>query len=308
MTDKPNQEDFIQEGLSEEEIGLMNDEGADPVESMDDADTDTNEDDDQAPGNEPGQVEGQSTQSKTVPLEALQEARAESREMRERYARLEERTNMMLQQMQSGGKKDEPEAPEEPDWDTDPIARAQLIEKKLQDFEQQTQQRTQQEQQDQQWNQAVQYLDQQFNQEAQTDPSVNEAFDFARQSVEKELHVYGYQGQHLENQMNTMMRQMTANAYQMAQRGMSVGDFVKQYATTRGWTPQQTAQAAQQKPDIPAMASRQDRHRSLSDASGGEAPQKLDAKTLASMSDSEYKKLLSTKDGAAEVDRIMAGG
>lgn len=242
---------------------------------------------------------------KTVDLRALQEARAEAREARQRATVLEQRWNDFLSGQQAPKvAQQEDVAPAIPDPDTDPVgaikwAREQIIaanERQATD----TRARSEQQQAQEAYARDFQRVDAAFTEAVKADPTVGEAFNAMLQSAVNEFLAMGYSEQQAQAQVQQLANQ---HVMHMARNNLDVPKYVKSLATARGWRPA----AAQQAPklDAAAIASTQQRHMSLSDAPGGEAVPPLDAKALAKMSDKEFKAWMSKKGNEARFDEIM---
>ena len=92
----------------------------------------------------------------------------------------------------------------------------------------------------------------------------------------------------------------------MGQRGaFSFPDIVMRRAHQDGWRPDQQPNGGQQQPAQPTSAAGMDRHMSLSSAGGGAAPAPIDAKAIANMPQSEFDKLMQTPEGAKQIDIAM---
>lgn len=304
MAKRVSEDEFVNDGLTEDEIAAS----AQPqeaestiVESSDDAATQP----DPATDKEP-----QPPQPQTVDVRAVQEARAENRQLKDEYKRLQERTDQLLQHfMRQNGQsaQQEPQQPEIPDEDTDPLAVVTwlknhvLTERQQREAEQQRQQIAVQQQQ--QFQAMFAEVDNEYRHAVAADPTVEQAYNHALQSYANEMDVLGLHPVQKQQQIQQYLNSFITNYAQMARtRGISVADYVKNVAKARGWA--DTQQRAT--PDnVRRIAEQQERHMSLSDASGGEAPKPLDAKTLASMPESQFRKLMSDPSRARMVDEIM---
>ncbi|MEP0150004.1 hypothetical protein [Roseibium sp.] len=309
----PTEKDFVAEGLTEDELASL--------ESDVEAQGDTPEPEPREPdaGNEPegGEPEAQAEPSKpqeepkTVDLRALQEARNENRQIREQMARMEERTNVILQQI--SGQRQEAKDQGEPDPftsmpdDNDPMGQLAWLKNHVVSDAKQRQQVEQQSRQQSQWQQQVEHIvseaSREFNSEAQHDPSVGDAYNHLRQSMANQFAVIGLAGRELETAMERHEQEHILTA---RSRNIPIGAYIKGMAAARGWqaqAPQQQAQPGNDGQQLQRQAEAQDRHMSLSSASGGEPPKPITAKDLAGMSDKAFQEFI--KKNPAKVDELM---
>lgn len=242
---------------------------------------------------------------KTVDLRALQEARAEAREAKQRAAVLEQRWNDFLA---GSGKAKEPEKPAEqvPAFDADPLAAAKWTQEQLVELRQQNERSTAEQRQAQQAEEAFQRDFQRVNADfvtaEQADPTIREAYNALMASQGNELLAMGYSREQAQAELRKIERQ---HIQFVASRNLPIGDYLKALASARGWSAQPQPAPVQQKPDMAALAAAQQRHRSLSDAPGGDVPAPLDAKALARMSDKQFKAWMSQRGNEARFDEIM---
>lgn len=177
-----------------------------------------------------------------VPHQALhaereehKKTRSELNEFRERQARLEERWNMM----QAAQKEQEKPKAVIPNPDDDPVGALEWTYNQIRQ-QQDAQARQQQEfeqrsQQEQQVRQVVDYVEHNYNETVQADPTVAEAYNAAFQSYAQEFQYLGYQGKALEQVMQQQLLNFQWSAAQQMQQGVTIGDFIKNIAKTRGW-------------------------------------------------------------------------
>lgn len=249
---------------------------------------------------------------KTVDLRALQEARNEAREAKQSNRVLEQRLNDVLAMMQRGNvaEKQEPTKPAIPGSD-DPLARLNWTADQLVAMQQDQQERAQAEQrrvqEEQEYQQIQSRVAADFEAASQTDPSLPALYNGLRESMGKELMALGYSQQQAIQHLNQTERGYVQYSYQT---GIPVADLIRNVAAARGVAAQaapvqQGGQKSQVDPK--ALAASQQRHMSLSDAPGGEAPPVMDAKALARMSDKEFKAWMSQKGNEAKFEQIMGG-
>lgn len=242
-----------------------------------------------------------------VDVRAVQEARAEAREAKQRAAILEQRWNDYIATQQP--KPAPPEKPVIPGPD-DPMGRLNWATEQViaqQEAQQKTAAETARQQQEEAaYQDAYTRVDTDFTLAAQADPTLPEAYNALRKSQGEELLALGYTIPQAKAELDKMERQ---HVLFVAQRGISIADHIKQLATVRGWRPAQAAPAAPAAPtpktDLAAVAAAQQRHQSLSDAPGGEGIAPLDAKALAKMSDKDFKAWMSKKGNEEKFDQIM---
>lgn len=276
------------------------DTGDEPVK----ADTKKEPEPDKKPDDEP----------KMVDVRALQEARREIREAREHAATLEQRWNDFLagQNKPAETKPDDPFA-DAPDPEADPMGwikwRQQRDREEYAERQKTTQEQREAADRESAFRQHQDYVQEHYNEAVKSDPAVDEAFKAAWASYEQELKFLGYKGHQLQQGMQQVFHNFTMAASQAVQSGQPIADFVKGIAQTRGWQQQAATPTPEQpaKKDLAAVAATQERHQSLSDAPGGDAPAPLDAKALAKMSDKDFKAWMSKRGSEQKFDEIMGG-
>jgi hypothetical protein len=253
---------------------------------------------------EPAKVE----EPKTVDIRALQEARAEAREAKQRATILEQRWNDFLagSQQQAKPQAQEPAKQEIPKFGADPIAAGEWTQEQiiaLLDAQRAEKEQTATQQREEQEFQAIaQTVAQDYEATKRADPSIDDAYNALRKSQGEEMLAMGYTIQQAQAELNRMERE---HIKFVAARGLPIGNYIKALASARGWQPGAAAQQQPAKTDLKAVADAQQRHQSLSDAPGGEAIPPLDAKALARMSDKEFKAWMSKKGNEAKFDEIM---
>lgn len=293
--------------VTEEELGLAPTE--DELETaVVDTQDDVSEDDTTAAEAEPAKSEPAkpADEPKMVDVRALQEARAEAREARERAAVMEQRWNDFLA-TQNKPKVEEPAIPK---WDDDPVTAGQWTQDQLLAMrqEQADRQREQEEatRQSQEQERILGEAAAEFQASAQSDPSVKEAYEALVGSFRREAEFYpGMTPQQRQAYMTQTEMQHIAYA---RQNRIPLNEYIKGLASARGWNPQPATAAPQPaKTDLASVAAAQQRHQSLSDAPGGDAPAPLDAKALAKMSDKDFKAWIAKKGNESKFDEIMGG-
>ncbi len=195
--------------------------------------------------------------SKTVPHKTFHYERERRKaaeklvqDERDRFARLEERTKLLLeaQNKPAAEATTQPAEDEIPDPEKDPLAaikwvRDQIAAKNKTETEQrQTQQRQQQEQR--QFQEVFERVNADYSQATQADPTVTEAHNALRRSIGEELIALGRTQQQALQELTQIENQ---HLMYIAQTGQNVGDYIKRLASTRGWKPE-TPKAAEPAP------------------------------------------------------------
>lgn len=307
--------------VTESDLGLevTEEEMATPAVSQDDNDDDVSLHDDvvdepakaaapaEAKDDAPKPAEpAKQEEPKTVDVRALQEARAEAREAKQRATILEQRWNDFLAGSQQN-KAPEPAKPEIPQFGTDPIGAGQWTQEQivalLESQRAEKEQTAAQQREEQEFQAVAQTVIQDYEATKQADPSIDDAYNALRKSQGEEMLAMGYSIPEARAQLDRMERE---HIKFVADRGLPIGNYIKALATARGWQPgAAVAQQAPAKTDLKVVAETQQRHQSLSDAPGGEAIPPLDAKALARMSDKDFKAWMSKKGSEAKFDEIM---
>ena len=244
-------EDFDPQGLSEDEIALLKDEGVEAEEdkpSEEEAQEDESVEEKAADAADEAKTETPADRAPPgfVPNQALQQARKEAQGYRDELRELRQLQNQIatkLAEQKNQSQQAEHPQTSQPNEEEDPIATIKWLKDQFLE-QQQTAERNQQEQaQQQQANQQFQAMfnevDMEFNQAAETDPSVNDAFEFAKESYSKELDALGYAPQQKDEQLLQFIYGFAQNYAQTGRaRGLSIGDYVKRIAASRGWNPE----------------------------------------------------------------------
>lgn len=303
-----SEQDFVNEGMTGEELAAIESYKSEPGPAQHEEPAVVEKAVEETPKVEAPKVDDQ---PKMVDVRALQEARAAERDMREQIAkereeraRLEERTNAILKQMQDSQKRSEV-----PDEATDPLGYYQHklaeMEKRLSSVDEAETRRIEAARQQSHVQDTLARADMVYNQALEKDAAIKEALDFSINKTREALQKQGYFGQQLQSAL-------TENMYHYASRApqdpADMAEYVKANARYWGWTaPAAAAPATTVQPSVAELAERQERHMSLGGVSGGEAPTQLDAKALAKMSDAEFNKMMSTKAGRQKFEEIMGG-
>lgn len=256
---------------------------------------------------EPEPVAKPEDQPKMVDVRALQEARAEAREARERAAVMEQRWNDFLAVQ---NKPKEAEKPAIPNGDDDPIHTVKWTQQQVIEMREAAERRDREDKEAREAfaNERALVADAgaEFAEAAKVDPALQQAYDALVRSFQAEATLYRVPPHEIQQHLARTELQHIAFA---RQNRIPLADYIKGAAQARGWQAAAAvaAPAPAQKTDLAAVAAAQQRHQSLSDAPGGDAPAPLDAKALAKMSDKEFKAWMSRKGNDAKFDEIMGG-
>lgn len=326
--------EFVNEGMSAEELGVLGANDAPVVENGQAIEVDA--------GNQPqAQEPSAQPEQKMVDVRAVQEARAAARaaeqelarfraEKAAETARLEERISLINQAMESQNK---PSPPKPPSKDEDPLGfydhqfdsvngKFQSLEQKLEAMEKADKQRIEAEAANARRLAVVGEADAVINKAIEQNPQIQEALNFAFEGIKGDIFAEMDRRQVPAGQRQQVANQWYINmvadlAAKCPKDPAGAADFVMRNARFYGYgyQPQQPAQPEQpQAAQIPApktiqeRAEQQERHLSLSGIQGGSAPVKLDAKALVAMTDAQFNELMKTAAGRKQAEQIMAGG
>jgi len=282
------------------------------------------------------------SEPKMVDVRAVQEARAEKQKIFEEFtryrqekeaefARLDERMKIFNQAIAAQNQPQQ-RAPAVPSKDDDPLAfydhKIETLEQQLARFNETEQQRTQATQAEQQHNAMMARASSYLDQATTVNPQVSEALNFAFDGLRGEIRDTVLRNNvPVERQAAEAERLWRASMAQLAQRlppdPQAAAEYVFRNARYYGWgyQPPQQAQAAQaeqiaaqaqqapqvQQPTIQQRADQQQRHMSLSGVSGAEPPKPIDAKTIANMSEKEWKDFVKTTAGKKAMEEHFGG-
>lgn len=320
---RKTEEEFINEGFSEDELASMNDGGTaepeapqEPVqaEAAPEASNDT------PPVETPPVAE---PEPKMVDVRALQEARAELRRRDEEIARVKTEQAQLEARVaainEAIAKQNQPEPPKVPTLEEDPVEyynhKIAALEKQLEAMNEGSAKQTAQMAEEQKRLETVSQADAVINAAIAKDPTLQSAIDFAFEGMRKDIAAemsrrgvpVHQQPQVGQQWMNNMIADL---AGKVPRDPELAADFVMRQARFYGfgYQPQQVQQAPQvQQPTIQQRAEQQERHASLSGVQGASAPVTLDAKALASMSDAQYNELLKTLNGRKQLAEVFGG-
>jgi hypothetical protein len=251
---------------------------------------------------------------------ALREAREENKTIMSRLATLLEI------QAARDAKANAPkvEAPVIPDKNVDPLAYMDHIDQRLAKFEQVEQQTVAQRQaQEREQADMVQVLNvarPQYEEAARADPTVPAVYKELLDGFGRELmFINQHNPEFMKDQRGFLQRELSkienAHIKHAVATGQNVAQYMRALAQSRGvnmtGAPAQQQNGQQSAPQPPARSieerqQQQQRHISLGDAPGGEAPKTLDAKTLAKMSNKEFAAFAKTMK-EEDLDAMMGG-
>lgn len=260
---------------------------------------------------EADQHEDGGKKSKTVPHktfnyanERRKNAEKERDEVKERFARLEERTKLLLEaQTKPAAEPEAPRAEEIPDPDTDPHGaikwlKAQVDNRNKTEADQRAAQEKQTAEQ-QEFKADFDAVNASYTAAAAADPTIIEAHSALRQAIGEELmEVYGYTQ---EQALQELTRQENEHLRNIARGNRDVGQYIKGLAKARGWRPG-AAQVAQQPNPAPSAPDKLDKARqagaSLGTSGGAVANTGVVTPAmLADMSDPEFAEYMAKNGG-----------
>lgn len=316
---KQSEEEYVNEGLTPEEISAMSGER----EVVDDG---PEIEDAPLAVEQPAAVEQPEVQAdkpQMVDVRALQEARAEARQAKEESARvkaeqqlLSERLALINERLKA---KDEPPPPAAPTKDEDYLGfvdhKLETVEQRLQRYEDAEKQREAGVTAEREFEMVVDRAGNYLAAATAQKPELREAFDFAVQGMRSQIAArFGDRlntDQAARNEAEQIWKlSWKALAERMPADPSAAAEYVLSNARYYGYgyqTPQPSpapVPVTQQKPTPQELAERQERHMSLSSIAGGEAPQALSLESIAKMSASEFNKLVE-KIGDEGVDKLM---
>lgn len=302
-------------GLTPEEAAYFESEGETHFEAEQEVQEQNQAPEEQEEQPQPEEVEqpqqARDEKGRFVPHQALhaereehRKTRAELNELRERQARLDERWQIMQAQRQ------EPEGPELPP-DDDPLAKVEWVYEQIRRAQEQNtrhqQELTQRQQQEQQTRQVTEYVDNEYAKATQEDPSVQEAFQHAFQSYQKELEVLGWRGPQLAQQLNTMLQQFQLTAAARMRDGESLSDFIRGVAETRGWK-RNSGEPNLKLPDgLKKVADAQKASKTIGKVQGSAGGDEMSIDDLANMPQDEFNAWMAKPANEAKFRRLMGG-
>lgn len=196
----------------------------------------------------------------------------------------------------------EEQAPEVPGED-DPLGRLNYVFDRLQQNEQETAEQTHQreaaEQQQTYARTAIGEANAEFQRAAQADPSLNDAYEALKASLAAELAVTTPQ-----HELQARLNQVEAQHILWAkQNHVPVDEYVRQLATSRGWTPKPDDPPGSDNGATGAAKQVQGRKRAKTLSNSGGSPgvgDTLTAEQILAMSDSEFDALIEKNGSVSE--------
>lgn len=307
--------DYDPEGLSEDEIAILDggeDEGPEetpapeaeqpevsaetPPETAKEAPEGTKN-----PAADPARPDG------FVPLQALKAEREKAKALETELAEFRNWQRQIAERLTAARQEQaQPEEPQVPDWDNDPFARMQHVEKRLDKYEEARKQEAQAKEQENQWVQFERDVEREFNETAQTDPDLPDAWAFINHALQHEFRtIHSRTGIEWKDFQRQSIRNHMAYA---RQNRIPIGEYVKTIAQTRMWRPglmremQAKAQQGQQQPaqaqrpannaataKIDALAKAQETNKTLGKGTSGGGGE-MTLESLEAMSGAELEK------------------
>lgn len=246
---------------------------------------------------------------------ALREAREENKTIMSRL------TALLEMQAAREAKANAPkvEAPVIPDKNVDPLAYIDHMDKRLSKFEKAEELTASQRQaaarEQDEMTQVLAVAGPQFQEGTAADPTVAPTYQALLSSIGAEIMFNNRNNpEYIRDQRGFLQRELSkienAHIKHAVKTGQNVVQYMREFATSRGVQavgPNATPQNGQrQQPSIEQRQAQQQRHTSLTDAPGGEAPRAIDAKTLSKMSDKEFA-AFAKKMSDSDLDALMGG-
>lgn len=249
------------------------------------------------PGKEPERAD--------KPKDPLHQAMHEEREKRKALAkelqdervaraRLEERTNLILQSMQGQPKAAEPEAPKMPDVDEDVFGAVKHLQQQVQQSEAEKQERAkaheQQVAQQRERQQVIHWTEVAQQQFAQQQPDYMDAVGHLRHSRAAELRTWKVPEHEIVQRIDQEGYEIAAAALRQRRNPAEVA---YQIALQRGYRPKapepaNDAGSAAAQPDLDRVEAGQGASKSLSNGGAKSGGAEIDAKALAAMSEEDF--------------------
>lgn len=264
--DNEDPEELLTEFTDEERAELLGGTDGDDDDGTGDAD-DGDGDDDKGADGKGGEKDGQPADDDQPPpkgfvkLGALQEARAENREIRQRldkvqsdFQTFQQRLVERLADIRGGKKPGEAADAGPPDANKDPVGAIEYWKKKTEELEarvtgkeKQQEEAVQQHQQEQEYTQYVlDTADEILTTVAKADPAIADAFAFAQKAVAEELQAKGFKGKALEAEFNKLLVQYAENA---PNEPKAFAEYVRRNARYWGWDPKAAPKPGQKQPN-----------------------------------------------------------
>ncbi|MEV5407189.1 hypothetical protein AB0L20_32265 [Streptomyces albidoflavus] len=235
-------------------------------------------------------------------LEKLKAKDAEFTRLREEHIRLEERTNQILQRMQSPP---QPQAPveEPPPRPEDDIFGAVAHQAKtLDELRRDADQRKKVDEERARVGAVFDAANRKIAEFQATAPDYSAAYSHLLHSRKEELQMLGYTHDQIEQ---TLFNDELGIAARALQANKNPGEVIYNLAKQRGYAVKAAAPAATPAEQIAKTADVQARSMTLSSGGGSPVPVTLDARTVARMSEKEFAALMAKNPEALE--KLMMG-
>lgn len=241
-----------------------------------------------------------------VPHAALEEERQrrkatdkENQELKLQQARINERLSLINEALE---KKNQPQVNEIPDPDKDALGAVKMTMeevRQLKEFKERMENNQKVAQQVGEVGNIAANLEKQF---IATNPDYNEASQHLVNSRRNELSAFGLSDQQINQQI---MQESMQIAIQALQQGKNPAEIVYNLSKIRGYAKKEATQDTQAK--LENIAAGQKANQSLGDVSGG-SPNgaKIDAKSLATMSEADFAKV-TKKLSQADMQELFGG-
>ena len=235
-----------------------------------------------APETKANAADRESREGRFVPLQALQEERAEKKQLRDelrQYREWQAQLAQRLQQMPAAAQREMPDPQSKPlEYINHVLGNMQASTAELQQWRAQQESTARQHAAEQQ---ALDWADEQGRHFAESEPQYEDAFEFARNSRDKELKAMGYNAAQRAAILRTNRLEIVRNAMQQEK---NPAELIWDYARARGFMPKARAGDADATAKIAAGLQAAGGKLNKGGASGeGE----LSAKDLSNISDPE---------------------
>lgn len=296
---------YFDRGGETEEVQNAAPEPVEPEPQVAEADDTEEDDDDASPeqGKRPGFVPHRKLHKA---LEKLKAKEADLEKERIERARLEERTNMLLQRFQQQPlpvqtQTQQPEPAPNPQDDIFGAVEHQA--KTLAQLQQEAETRRKAEEEQQKVGALLQRANLSVEEFKRSTPDYSDAYQHLRRSRAEELAMLGYPADAIEK---TLYNDELAIAARAVQAGKNVGEIVYNLSKQRGYARKEAAPVDNDPAEkIARTADAQARSATLSHAGGASAPATIDARAVARMSEDDFFAFMSKNKKA--LDQLMMG-
>ena len=230
--DKGPLEGLDTEGFTQEEIATLSTEDA-PAEPEAETPAEVPVEAETAP--EP-QSPAEKAPEGFVPYQSLKEMREANKDLRKQldeFNQWQRQLNEKLVEHRSA--QQEPEEPQVPSTDEDPVAAIEWTKQQLLEMQQQNQQAAEQNAQQQQLNQVIGQAVNEFDAAAAKDPELQQAYEHVRNAKIREMEAWGMEPVQMQDYLRQFMSEAILNS---RQRGTPITDTVRGLANAYGFQPQ----------------------------------------------------------------------